>query len=759
MNGVEQLNIYRREGSEAAFGALARLYGGFVYSIAKRRLSHSQIAEEAAQTVFVRLAGTASRFNTEAELAAWLHRTTLHVSVDMWRNETRRRKREEKAAVLAPDGPEISPDWEEIAPALDDALNRLAEPDRQALFLRFFRQKSMREVGEDLGVNEAAAKMRVGRALERLRKLLPAAQTCSAATLGALLLDRAVEAAPPNLAEALASASLVRLTLGGAPLSPTPLFKSALLIMSKTKIAVAVLALAAIGISLLSPKPRDAATQAPVVRSPSSPGGKFPASPQIATSRGAAGRAEGAQAPAPSLEEAKRALSQMLQNPPHTRSYPPPELAKALAPFAGRPEEALPILLEALERRDNTTRGWALSGVNVLLRQARQDGEGGQSLEPIFAAARPLLSSVLGSVTEPNELRLLALESYTSFLTASRGRFETAAAEGDLLSALKASDKKSQGFPFTIVDILSGTAQNDASILDAFGPSMRSMLRDGDRSQQFLAAYATASWPGEKPAETKAVFLRELADLSPEAHRAAFGLGKLGASAAEAVPLLLEYAKKAADWAGGGYTESALTAACQIDPSLRAHYPAIDAKLKQGESARAAMQNGPVVQVITPEQMVAQLADPEKGQALFKSMLASAGQEGSPENAERAMALLSSALTFATPAQQPAIQAMIDQLRSEAPQGDKTAAEPPRLSVADLLLEARVLLTDNPNPREARIEEALEEFQVLRKEKLTPELLAKVSEAMRKIDPEFQAAWQAQLVKNLPWIDRMLPKK
>jgi RNA polymerase sigma-70 factor (ECF subfamily) len=52
------------------------------------------------------------------------------------------------------------------------ALAALPEPDREVLVLRYLEQLSAREVGAVLGVNEAAAKKRALRALQRLRGLL-----------------------------------------------------------------------------------------------------------------------------------------------------------------------------------------------------------------------------------------------------------------------------------------------------------------------------------------------------------------------------------------------------------------------------------------------------------------------------------------------------------------------------------------------------------------------------------------------------------
>src|SRR5437870_6368643 len=83
MNGADLLADYRRTGSEGAFSELVGRYTNLVYSIAKRRLSNGALAEEVTQTVFTRLAKATRKFRGDAELVAWLHRTTIHVAIDV----------------------------------------------------------------------------------------------------------------------------------------------------------------------------------------------------------------------------------------------------------------------------------------------------------------------------------------------------------------------------------------------------------------------------------------------------------------------------------------------------------------------------------------------------------------------------------------------------------------------------------------------------------------------------------------------------
>jgi hypothetical protein len=107
-------------------------------------------------------------------------------------------------------------EWEQFAPLLDEALSALGTKDRHAILLRFFEKKSFGEIGKTLGGNENSARVRVVRAVDKLRGFFRGRGVAvSAATLSAALLSNAVQAAPPALASALANgATAASLTEG-----------------------------------------------------------------------------------------------------------------------------------------------------------------------------------------------------------------------------------------------------------------------------------------------------------------------------------------------------------------------------------------------------------------------------------------------------------------------------------------------------------------------------------------------------------------
>jgi RNA polymerase sigma factor (sigma-70 family) len=165
MNDRQLLREFAERGSEGAFRALVDAHLPLVFGTARRITRNPALAEEVAQTVFILLARKAAGFASGVILSGWLFRTTRFVAARALRAENRRRKREEEALIMQ-QHTESNPLWTRVEPHLDQALSRLSEPDRNALLLRFFEQRSFREVALALGIHEEAAKKRVARAIE-----------------------------------------------------------------------------------------------------------------------------------------------------------------------------------------------------------------------------------------------------------------------------------------------------------------------------------------------------------------------------------------------------------------------------------------------------------------------------------------------------------------------------------------------------------------------------------------------------------------
>jgi RNA polymerase sigma factor (sigma-70 family) len=223
---LELLGQYARGGAEEAFAALVHRHLDLVYSAALRQVRSPQLAEEVAQSVFTDLSAAAHRLKTETGLTGWLYQVTRRTAVDVVRRESRRQLRERLAVELTDMNAHPSI-WSQIEPLLDEAMESLEGDERNAILLRFFENRSLREVGQTLGTSEDAAQKRVSRAVDRLREFFAKrGVTVGATSLVAALSANAVQSAPLGLAMAISSGA-VSATAGAALQSST--------IMSATK--------------------------------------------------------------------------------------------------------------------------------------------------------------------------------------------------------------------------------------------------------------------------------------------------------------------------------------------------------------------------------------------------------------------------------------------------------------------------------------------------------------------------------------------
>lgn len=148
---------------------IIRQHSAMVYRLAYARTGNRADAEDIYQEVFFRLFRKQPEIESAEHLRAWLIRTTINASIDLFRSAWRRRFRPLPEGY---DPPAIPPQQDPRAEALQSALKCLPEKQRVVIHLFYYEDFSTEEIASLLGENPSTIRSQLSRARKKLRSLL-----------------------------------------------------------------------------------------------------------------------------------------------------------------------------------------------------------------------------------------------------------------------------------------------------------------------------------------------------------------------------------------------------------------------------------------------------------------------------------------------------------------------------------------------------------------------------------------------------------
>jgi len=156
-----------RAGSPDALSALYREHGAALFRLAYRLVGAREDAEDVVHDVFVGLPEALRRYQERGSFAPWLKRVTARLALMRLRRSKRRRE-----VALDNAAGQAEPPVTAERDGLQAAVDTLPDHLRSVLVLKEIEGYGHAEIAELLGISEGASRVRLTRALKRLRNEL-----------------------------------------------------------------------------------------------------------------------------------------------------------------------------------------------------------------------------------------------------------------------------------------------------------------------------------------------------------------------------------------------------------------------------------------------------------------------------------------------------------------------------------------------------------------------------------------------------------
>jgi RNA polymerase sigma-70 factor (ECF subfamily) len=167
----EQQIVEEAQRDPARFADLYDRHFDRVYAFVARRVRDRHVAEDLTSEVFHHALADLPRFEWRgAPFGAWLMRIAANAIADHWKSQAQAKQKSEELAHEPADIPADEMEAADERAHLFRHVRRLPAEQRLVIVGRFVKEKSIREIAQELGKSEGAVKQLQLRSLETLRQ-------------------------------------------------------------------------------------------------------------------------------------------------------------------------------------------------------------------------------------------------------------------------------------------------------------------------------------------------------------------------------------------------------------------------------------------------------------------------------------------------------------------------------------------------------------------------------------------------------------
>lgn len=162
--------LYMRMGSSNAFfTVLIDKTKHQLYTVIRKMVGDHHVADDVLQSTYIKVFEKLNTYKGESSMETWVYRIAVNTTLDYLRKKKRRVDNiPPPSHVLADE----SPDYEGALYSVLEAMEGLPEKQKEVFALRFFSDKSFKEMGVLLGISEGGARSSYHHAQRKIKEVL-----------------------------------------------------------------------------------------------------------------------------------------------------------------------------------------------------------------------------------------------------------------------------------------------------------------------------------------------------------------------------------------------------------------------------------------------------------------------------------------------------------------------------------------------------------------------------------------------------------